>query len=99
MTSWGFKPETDPDFADQKKVLDIVKKNHCRDCEIGSNRVVIGYENPGEVIDHMYATAGIKYTSLWEIYNGRSVDDCIRNFNARDDEYEKSVENWSNALL
>jgi hypothetical protein len=98
MTSWGFKPATDPDFADQKKVLDIIKQKHCPDCEIGSNRVVIGYENPGEVIDHMYATAGIKYTSLWEIYDG-DTSDCIHNFNARDDEYETSVNNWSDALL
>lgn len=98
MTSWGFKPMTDPDFGDQKKVLDIIQKKHCPDCEIGSNRVVIGYENPGEVIDHMYAVAGIKYTSLWEIYDGHSSD-CIRNFNAADDEYEESVNNWSNALL
>jgi len=98
MTSWGFKPQTDPDFQAQKKVLDIIKQQHCPDCEIGSNRVVINYENPGEVIDHMYATAGIKYTTLWEIYTG-NTQDCVKNFNAPDDEYEKSVDNWSNALL
>jgi len=98
MTSWGFKPQTDPDFKDQKKVLDIIKEKYCQDCEIGSNRVVIGYENPGEVIDHMYGTAGIKYSTLWEIYDG-SQSDCIKNFNAPDNEYEESVNNWSNALL
>merc|ERR1719240_1843620 len=98
MTSWGFKPSTDPDFADQKKVLDIIHDKHCSDCEIGSNRVVIGYENPGEVIDHMYATAGIKYSTLWEIYDGSSGN-CIANFNAPDDGYEESVNNWSSALI
>lgn len=98
MTSWGFREATDPDFADQQKVLDIVKKKHCPECDIGSNRLVIGYENPGEVIDHMYAIAKIKYTSLWETYDGDTVN-CVEQFNAPDSEYDKSVNNWASALL
>merc|ERR1719152_568291 len=38
MTSWGYKPGTDPDFKAQKKVLDIIRDKHCSDCRIGSNR-------------------------------------------------------------
>lgn len=98
MTSWGYRPKVDPDFADQEKALKLIQEKHCPDCQIGSNRVVIGYENPGEVIDHMYAKQMIKYTSLWELYEGSSFG-CLGQFNPPDSELEEQVENWANALL
>merc|ERR1719456_783972 len=89
---------TDPDFNDQKKILDIIQAKHCTDCQIGSNRVVIGYENPGEIIDHMYASQKIKYSTLWELYQG-DTNVCFKQFNPPDSEYDSLVNNWSNALL
>jgi len=97
MTSWGYKPKTNPDFPDQKKVLDLIKERHCPKCEIGSNRIVIAYPNPGEVIDHMYAKQKIKYSTLWEVYEG-DASDCVAQFNPPDDKYEAVVDNWSGAL-
>lgn len=97
MTSWGYRPATDPDFPDQQQSLAEVKSKHCPDCAVGSNRVVIGYPNPGETIDHMYDKQNIKYTSLWEIYKGPG--ECVQYFNPPDKELDQSVNNWSEALL
>lgn len=97
MTSWGYRPSTDPDFADQDKVLKIIQKNYCPDCDIGSNRVVIGYTNPGEVIDHMYEKQKIKYSTLWEVYAGDG--DCVENFNPPDSKYTEVTQNWANAIM
>lgn len=97
MTSWGFRPHTDPDYAAQQKSLAGVKANHCPDCEVGSNRVVIGYPNPGETIDHMYSKQNIKYTSLWEIYKGPG--ECVQYFNPPDKELHENANNWAEALI
>lgn len=101
MTSWGFKHEVNPDYADQEKVLKAIQVRHCEDCKLGANSVTIGYDNPGEMIDHMYAKQGIKYTCLWELWRGEpgGHEPCIGYFNPYDGEYEKQVENWSDALL
>lgn len=101
MTSWGFQPATDPDFGDQSKMLETIQRTHCPDCAIGSNRIVIHYPNPGEMIDHMYKKQAIKYSTLWEIYapsSGRSETDCRLMYNALHDEYDKEVANWASAV-
>eukprot|EP00929_Paragymnodinium_shiwhaense_P043239 TRINITY_DN22268_c0_g1_i1.p1 TRINITY_DN22268_c0_g1~~TRINITY_DN22268_c0_g1_i1.p1 ORF type:complete len:438 (-),score=125.02 TRINITY_DN22268_c0_g1_i1:63-1376(-) len=98
MTSWGYKRMATSDLKDQSKLLKEVQKKHCEDCRIGPNSIVIGYGNPGEIIDHMYATQGIKYSTLWELYGGGGGE-CIDTFNPKDDEYEKHVKNWASALF
>jgi hypothetical protein len=100
MTSWGYKNATDPDYADQLKLLNLISEKHCKDCKIGANSKTIGYPCSGEVIDHMYSTQGIKYSVLWELYNGQhGTKDCVKMFNPPDSEYKELADNWANALL
>jgi hypothetical protein len=100
MTSWGFQHVTDPDYPDQEKLLKVIQEGHCKDCRIGANSVTIGYDNPGEIIDHMYAKQGIKYSTLWELWmGGDGSEPCIGFFNPYDKHYEKQVDNWSEALF
>jgi len=99
MTSWGFRNFVSPDFEDQRSLLEAIKEKHCTKCRIGSNRMTIGYENPGEVIDHMYAKQGIKYSTLWELYGGDHSGECLDIFNPPRDEYDAAVNNWSGALF
>lgn len=100
MTSWGYKHFVTSDYKDQEKMLNVIKKEHCPDCPIGPNSEIVGYENPGEVLDHMYAKEGIKYSTLWEIFGGKGGhNDCIPQFNPKDDEYEEQVGNWARSLL
>merc|ERR1719171_888804 len=100
MTSWGYQNSTDPDYADQEKLLKFIQQRHCADCRVGPNGVTIGYPCSGEVLDHMYAKQGIKYSTLWEMYLGGEQDsDCVHRFNPTDDKYRDTVDVWANALL
>jgi len=98
MVSWGAREATSKDFPDQRRLLEVVKKAHCPDCAIGSNMKVIGYQNPGEILDHMYAVQGIKYSTLWEVYEGDDTNSCSSYFNPPVALFEKTVEDWSGAL-
>eukprot|EP00929_Paragymnodinium_shiwhaense_P014233 TRINITY_DN122124_c0_g1_i1.p1 TRINITY_DN122124_c0_g1~~TRINITY_DN122124_c0_g1_i1.p1 ORF type:complete len:407 (+),score=79.98 TRINITY_DN122124_c0_g1_i1:59-1279(+) len=100
MTSWGFKAAATPDFQDQRRLLEVVRRKHCQDCDVGPNSVVMGYKNPGEVIDHMYDKEGIKYSSLWEVYRGNApMEDCLSFFNPPDPAYDALTDNWAEALI
>mmetsp|Transcript_2466 Transcript_2466/g.5339 ORF Transcript_2466/g.5339 Transcript_2466/m.5339 type:complete len:367 (-) Transcript_2466:69-1169(-) len=100
ITSWGFRHSQDPDFQDQRKVLNLIKDRHCPDCAIGSGWEVIGYESPGEIIDHMYLKQGVKYSTLWEIYEDvENEGDCVQFFNPPDSLYDMLMGNWTAALF
>lgn len=99
MVPWGSRSYTTADFPDQKRLLDRVAKSSCPKCEIGSNCKVIGYRNPGEIIDHMYQKQGVKYSTLWEIYNGKDESNCLEYFNPLDKKaYDATVARWTRAL-
>jgi hypothetical protein len=97
MVSWGARWGVTPDYPDQSRLLEQVKAGYCTDCEIGSNRVVIAYMNEGETIDHMYAKQGVKYSTLWEVYEGASSE-CEQLFNPPARELHGVATNWANAL-
>jgi hypothetical protein len=97
MSPWGFQPAVSNHYNEQKVPLEEVQKNHCHDCQMGSNRVVIGYPNPGEIIDHMYKQQGIKHSSLWEVWEGDGP--YCSGFNPPVGLLAKSVDNWSDALV
>lgn len=100
MVPWGSKLYTTPDFPDQNRILSKVSQKFCPECKIGSNSVVIGYRNPGEIIDHMYAKEGIKYSTLWEIYDGEDQDDCLEFFNPLEqDHFDSTVKRWTGAVM
>lgn len=99
MVPWGSREYTTPDYAAQRRLLDEVSSKSCPRCEIGSNCKVIGYRNPGEIMDHMYKVAGIKYSTLWEIYKGSNTDACLDYFNPTDrNVFHSTVERWSRAV-
>eukprot|EP00929_Paragymnodinium_shiwhaense_P101313 TRINITY_DN6430_c0_g1_i1.p1 TRINITY_DN6430_c0_g1~~TRINITY_DN6430_c0_g1_i1.p1 ORF type:complete len:215 (+),score=27.38 TRINITY_DN6430_c0_g1_i1:384-1028(+) len=108
MVPWGNKPYESVDYPDQKRVLQAVADKMCADCAMGSNRNIIGYENPGEIIDHMYAREGIKYSMLWEVFDGFSsslltvgaagASGCFSQFNPAAKEFEETVASWSSAI-
>lgn len=99
MVSWGSRNHTTPDFAAQKELLSKVQKESCPECAIGSNCLVIGYQNPGEIIDHMYEKQGIKYSTLWEIYNGDDQDNCLEYFNPLEHKaFHSTVNRWTGAV-
>merc|ERR1719359_1407337 len=99
MVSWGSRMSTTPDYRAQNQILSKIKKKHCPECEIGSNCVVIGYHNPGEIIDHMYEKQRVKYSTLWEIYDGAEKDDCLAFFNPLDhQDYQETVSRWTQAV-
>lgn len=99
MVPWGSRSYTTADYPDQKRLLDQVAKSSCPKCEIGSNCKVIGYRNPGEIIDHMYQKQGIKHSTLWEIYDGKDEANCLEYFNPLDKkEYDATVARWTRAL-
>jgi len=103
MVSWGNREWVTPDYPDQSKLLEAVKTQWCQDCELGSNRIVIGYENPGEIIDHMYAKVGIKYSTLWEVWEGPyeanwTNYDCMSLFNPAPDELKGALKQWTGAM-
>eukprot|EP00971_Amphidinium_carterae_P231177 4587725-Amphidinium_carterae.1 len=100
LTSWGYQHSKSPDFSAQRKPLDVIKAQHCPDCAVGAGWETIGYESPGEIIDHMYLKEGIKYATLWEIYEDEAqVGDCVLFFNPADRSYEEVVSNWTAALF
>lgn len=96
MVSWGARYGVTPDYPDQRKLFQVVQQGFCEDCEMGSNRVVIAYMNQGEIIDHMYAVEGIKYSTLWEVYQG--LGSCFSMFNPPAAELLQVVDNWAGAL-
>jgi len=99
MVPWGSRSYTTADYPDQKKLLDRVAKGSCPKCKMGSNCKVIGYRNPGEIIDHMYQKQGIKYSTLWEIYNGKDESNCLEYFNPLEKKaYDATVARWTRAL-
>lgn len=99
MVPWGSKEYTTPDFPAQRRLLDEVSSKSCPECEIGSNCKVIGYRNPGEIMDHMYQIAGIKYSTLWEIFEGSDSSKCLDYFNPMDrDVFHSTVHRWTQAV-
>jgi hypothetical protein len=99
MVPWGSREYTTPDFPEQRRLLDEVSSKSCPRCEIGSNCKVIGYRNPGEIMDHMYQVAGIKYSTLWEIYEGEKTDKCLDFFNPLDrNVFKSTVKRWTQAV-
>ena len=85
MTSWGARHHGNPDSADQQAILSKAQaaaKCSNMTCPIGNNCDIIDYQNPGEIIDHMYAKQGIKYSTLWEVWAGESG--CLSQFNPLD---------------
>jgi|Transcript_94289 hypothetical protein len=99
MVPWGSREYTTPDFPAQRRLLDEVSSKSCPKCEIGSNCKVIGYRNPGEIMDHMYQVAGIKYSTLWEIYQGNENGSCIDYFNPTTrDVFHSTVGRWTQAV-
>jgi len=98
LTSWGDQKGVSVDFPAQQKLLKRVASKSCPECVIGSNRIVVNYPNPGEVIDHMYAKRGIKYATLWEIYRGEPNSSCIAMFNPPADRLPSVVRRWSDGV-
>jgi len=100
ITSWGYQHTENPDFGAQREPLDLIKAQHCPDCVIGAGWETIGYESPGEIIDHMYLKQGIKHATLWEIYEDSDHEgDCVLFFNPTDTAYDEVVSNWTAALF
>lgn len=89
MTPWGHKEQHNPDYEAQLRLLRPVKAAACPRCPLGTNRQVIGYDCPGELLDHMYAKAGVKYSYVWELF-----DDC----NPPAPQFDGVVGNWTRGL-
>jgi hypothetical protein len=99
MVPWGSREYTSPDYSAQQHLLEEISAQTCPRCPIGSNCKVIGYRNPGEIMDHMYHTQRIKYSTLWEIYQGQGREDCLELFNPLEyNAFNSTLTQWTKAL-
>mmetsp|Transcript_105861 Transcript_105861/g.297653 ORF Transcript_105861/g.297653 Transcript_105861/m.297653 type:complete len:399 (+) Transcript_105861:81-1277(+) len=106
MVSWGNRPYTTVDYPDQLRLLELIKARWCPKCPVGSNRVVIKYPNPGEIIDHMYLNQKVKYSTLWEVWVGNSDEGlprwtdqpCMLQFNPSPEQLGGVLVRWSGAI-
>lgn len=98
MVPWGQRAGVTTDFLAQSSLLQEVAAKSCPNCQIGSNRLVIDYENPGEIIDYMYARAGVKYSTLWEVFQGTLNGDCVSFFNPSTSQLPAVKTRWANGL-
>ncbi len=56
-----------------KEILGIIKKNYCKNCDLGAPSKLIGYKSSGTCLDYIYDNMKVPYSFAWEIYTNERV--------------------------
>ncbi|CAK0880436.1 unnamed protein product, partial [Prorocentrum cordatum] len=93
---YGRRAEGSSDLQEQLRALEGVR-SFCPDCRQGPARAVMGYDNPGQLMDWMYEDRGVKYSYVWEVFAATGL--CAPHFNpVSAGEPDRLVEQWCGAL-
>lgn len=51
-----------------KEILNRIKHNYCKNCDLGAPAVFLGYKSSGTCLDYIYDKFKVPYSFAWEIY-------------------------------
>ncbi len=66
-----------PEEVKRKKLMDgilqLVKKNHCSNCFVGTPFKLLNYESSGTCLDYIYDNLKVPFSFVWEVYSRQKL--------------------------